>query len=82
VLKGELTFYALDVNQVVKAGPGTFVHLPPDRPHRFANESSQEVEALIMTAPAGIEKMFLRIGTPSLSAKTVHGRSDSEQIWR
>lgn len=65
VLKGELTLYALDVDQVVKAGPGTFVHLPPDRPHRFANESDQEVETLIMAVPAGIEKMFMQVGTPS-----------------
>ena len=65
VLKGELTFYALDVDQVVKAGPGTFVHLPPDRPHRFANEGDQEVETLIMAIPAGIEKMFMEVGTPS-----------------
>ena len=65
VLSGELTFYAMDVNQVVKAGPGTFVYLPPERPHRFANESDQPAEALILMAPAGLEKMFLQVGTPS-----------------
>ena len=81
VLKGELTFYALDVNQVVKAGPGAFVHLPPGRPHRFANESSEEVEALIMAAPAGIEKMFLRIGTPSDKPLPM-GPGDVEQLLK
>ena len=65
VLKGELTFYALDVQQVLKVGAGGFVHLPPDRPHRFVNESGQEVEALIVAIPAGIEKMFMQVGTPS-----------------
>ena len=65
VLSGELTFYALDIEQVIRAGPGTFVHLPPDRPHRFANEGSQAVEALIILAPSGLEKMFAQVGKPS-----------------
>ncbi|MBS2035784.1 cupin domain-containing protein [bacterium] len=65
VLSGELTFYALDVNEVVRAGAGTFVHLPPERPHRFANESEQAAEALILIAPAGLEKMFAQVGIPS-----------------
>lgn len=81
VLKGELTFYALDVNQVVKAGPGTFVHLPPNRPHRFANESGQEAEALILAAPAGLEKMFLEIGTPSDKALPM-GPADVEKLLK
>ena len=81
VLKGELTFYALDVNEVVKAGPGSFVHLPPHRPHRFANESSEDVEALIMAIPAGIEKMFLQIGTPS-DKPIPMGPGDVEQLLR
>lgn len=65
MLSGELTFYALDVNEVVRAGAGTFVHLPPERPHRFANESEQAAEALILIAPAGLEKMFAQVGIPS-----------------
>ena len=66
VLRGEVTFYVED--QSFKAGPGTFVHLPEDRPHRFANESAEDAEMLLLCAPAGFEKMFFEVGTPSQSA--------------
>ena len=65
VLKGEITFYALDQNKVVKGGPGAFIHLPQGKPHRFANESGEVAEMLIWTTPGTLGNMFRQAGTPS-----------------
>lgn len=71
VLKGELTFYAVDTGEVSRGGPGFFIYLPSNRPHRFANESGELAEALILATPAGLEQMFFEAGTKSERALPV-----------
>lgn len=65
VLKGTLTFYALAEGRVVQGGPGFFIQLPQGRPHRFANETDQPAETLVLAAPAGLEQMFCEGGVES-----------------
>ncbi len=59
VLEGEVVFRA-DGERIV-AGPGVYLNIPRDVPHRFENESDATVRMLIVFAPAGIERMFERM---------------------
>ena len=59
VIEGALTFWA-DGNEV-EAGPGTFIHMPRDVPHRFENRSDQPAKMLFWFAPAGLEGMFVEM---------------------
>lgn len=61
VLEGEITF-RLD-GQPIVAGPNTFLNMPIGSVHSFKNESDQPARMLITVAPAGLEKMFLEVGT-------------------
>ncbi len=65
MLKGVMTFYTLDDGASVQAGPGTFVHLPEGRPHRFGNESGQDVEMLIWASSPALGQMFREVGRAS-----------------
>ena len=56
VLEGTLTFFTSE--GTVRAGPGTFVHVPRDAIHGFKNQSDKPARVLIWFAPAGIERMF------------------------
>jgi quercetin dioxygenase-like cupin family protein len=60
VLEGTITFHA--DGQRVEAGPGTFLHAPIGVPHSFRNETQQTARVLLLVAPAGLEKMFQRVG--------------------
>jgi mannose-6-phosphate isomerase-like protein (cupin superfamily) len=53
ILEGELTFTV--ENEVVTAGPGTFVLVPPGLRHTFANEGDAVVRMLNVHAPAGFD---------------------------
>jgi mannose-6-phosphate isomerase-like protein (cupin superfamily) len=53
VLEGELTF-SVDGEEVV-AGPGTFVLVPPEVPHTFANRSDAVARFINVHAPAGFD---------------------------
>jgi mannose-6-phosphate isomerase-like protein (cupin superfamily) len=53
VLEGELTF-TVDGDEVV-AGPGTFVLVPPDVQHTFANRSDAVARCINIHAPAGFD---------------------------
>jgi mannose-6-phosphate isomerase-like protein (cupin superfamily) len=53
VLEGELTF-VVDEEEVV-AGPGTFVLVPPDVPHTFANRGDSVARFVNVHAPAGFD---------------------------
>ena len=56
VIEGELTFVV--GNQRFTAGPGTFVWLPRDTPHTFANLGDEPVRAVGVIVPGGLENMF------------------------
>jgi mannose-6-phosphate isomerase-like protein (cupin superfamily) len=58
ILEGELTFM-VDDEQVV-AGPGTFVLVPPQVPHTFANRGDVVARFINVHAPAGFDLRFER----------------------
>jgi quercetin dioxygenase-like cupin family protein len=62
VLEGEMTFQLGEDRFVV--GDGTFLNMPVGSLHCFKNESQRTARMLISVAPAGLEKMFLEVGTP------------------
>lgn len=62
VLEGEMTFQ-LGKDRFV-ACEGTFVNMPVGSLHCFKNESDKTARLLISLAPAGLERMFLEVGTP------------------
>jgi hypothetical protein len=45
-------------DRVTEVGPETLVWLPRGIPHTFANRGDEEVWAVGVTSPAGIEAMF------------------------
>ena len=53
VLEGELTFI-VDGDEVV-AGPGTFVLVPPQVQHTFANRSDSVARCINVHSPAGFD---------------------------
>jgi hypothetical protein len=56
VIEGELTVVVGD--ERVIAGPSTFVWLPRDIPHTFANLGDEAVRAVGLIVPGGLEGMF------------------------
>jgi mannose-6-phosphate isomerase-like protein (cupin superfamily) len=57
ILEGEMTF--VFGNEEAKAGPGTFVLVPPGVEHGFRNDTDRSVRMLNIHAPAGFDR---RIG--------------------
>ena len=53
MLEGELTF-TVDGEELV-AGPGTFVLVPPEVPHTFANRGDHAARFVNVHAPAGFD---------------------------
>ena len=53
MLDGEVTF-VVDDEEVV-AGPGTFVLVPPEVPHTFANRGDEPARFVNVHAPAGFD---------------------------
>ena len=62
VTEGEYLFGGEDWE--VRAGPGTFVHAPKGLLHWWRNSGDGPGRHLEIFVPAGLEKMFLEIGTP------------------
>lgn len=62
IIEGVLTFTA--AGRTFTAGPGESVHIPRGVVHTFRNESAARARMLVICQPAGIERMFLEIGTP------------------
>ena len=60
VLEGELVFWAS--GERVLAGPGTFINIPKGVVHHFKNESDRTARLVFFFVPAGLEKMFEKMG--------------------
>lgn len=60
VLEGQITLQIGD--EMLVAGPGTFVNLPIGNPHSFRNESGMTARMLISLTPSGLEDYFFEIG--------------------
>jgi quercetin dioxygenase-like cupin family protein len=61
ILEGEITFF-LDGQRIV-ATAGQFANVSVGTLHAFKNESDQPARMLITVGPAGLEQMFLEVGT-------------------
>ena len=80
VLEGEMTFRAGD--DKVRAGAGTFVHLPPGLAHSFKNESGEPARMIITVTPAGLEEMFFEVGAELAEGATTALPPTQEEIER
>ena len=60
VFEGQLSLYA--DGKLASAGPGDSVILPTGLPHAFRNRTSEPVRMLIVTAPAGFDRMISLVG--------------------
>jgi quercetin dioxygenase-like cupin family protein len=63
ILEGQATYFAGDA--VIQAQAGSYVYLPRDVPHSFLVGGSSPVRLLQWTYPAGVEKFFVELGTPT-----------------
>jgi quercetin dioxygenase-like cupin family protein len=61
VLEGEFEFTCGD--DVVRGGPGTFVHSPRGVPHCYCNVGATTGRMLFGFTPAGIEAFFAELGS-------------------
>ena len=90
----EETFYVLEGecvwqvgNELVRAKPGTFVHIPPGVPHSIANTSDKPARVLQTISPSGHEQFFEELeklvarGNPDPDAVAeLRNRYDTEQL--
>lgn len=79
----EETFYVLEGEcewqigeERVKAGPGTYVFIPPGVPHSIGNATTRPARMLMTVSPPGHEHYFEELAT--LVARA--GRPDPKQI--
>jgi quercetin dioxygenase-like cupin family protein len=80
LLRGNLAIYDGDTRH--ETGPGTFIHLPRDGRHRFANESNEPAEMLIFVFPAGFEQMLAEVGQAWPDASIPAPHPTAEEIAR
>ena len=80
VLEGELTV-TVDGQRLVLAS-GAFANLPIGSVHSFKNEGTATVRMLILIAPAGLEQMFLEVGTPLPAGAMEAEHPSQEEIGR
>jgi quercetin dioxygenase-like cupin family protein len=91
----EETFYVLEGEcqwrigeQLVSAGPGTYVFIPPGVPHNIGNVSDKPARMLMTVSPPGHEHYFeelvkiaARGGPPDASAiAELRSRYDTDQL--
>lgn len=63
ILEGEVEFLAN--GRTFTAGAGSFVYLPKGRLHMHRNAGDTPARALVLVAPAGIEKFIEEVGMPA-----------------
>lgn len=80
VLEGEITFSVDDKPTV--AGPGTFVQMPVGVWHSFRNNSDRPARMIISVAPAGLEQMFIEVGTTVAVGATTIAPPSPEEIGK
>lgn len=78
ILEGEILFRIGEERIVATAG--MFANMPVGTPHSFKNESSKPAKMLISVAPAGLEQMFLEVGTPVANGTTTAAPPGKDEI--
>ncbi|MFO1022284.1 MAG: cupin domain-containing protein [Planctomycetales bacterium] len=76
ILEGEITFQIGEDRIVATAG--MFANMPIGTPHAFKNETDRPARMIITVAPAGIEEMFLEIGSEASPGMTVSPPTKAE----
>jgi quercetin dioxygenase-like cupin family protein len=69
ILEGEFEFLA--DGRTFTAGPGSFVYLPKGRLHMHKNAGDTPARALVLLAPAGVEKFIEEAGAPATDVPSV-----------
>jgi mannose-6-phosphate isomerase-like protein (cupin superfamily) len=64
VIDGEVTFKCGD--EILEAGPGSFVFLPRGIPHTFVIEGDTPARMLVLCTPGGFEGYHIEGGTPAV----------------
>lgn len=84
VMEGEFEF--LKGDQMVRAGAGTFVHVPPGVLHAFRNTGTGPARFLAIVTPGGLhEKLLGELGEPAQGESLPplpEGRPDLERVVR
>lgn len=80
VLSGRVAFQ-IDGSEV-SVERGGFVHLPVGVRHRFENPSTEAAEMLILTAPAGLEKLFDAVGRTWHDPSVLPGPPERAEVDR
>lgn len=80
VLEGEITFTVGDQQWVATAGMSA--NMPVGIVHAFSNRSDLPAKMLITVAPAGLEKMFFKVGVPVAAGTTTAAPPTREEVER
>ena len=80
VLEGELEF--IDDGHAFTAGPGSFVYLPRGRLHVHRNAGETPARALVLVAPAGVERFIEEAGEPAADTSSVPPPPEMPQLQR
>ncbi len=80
VLEGELEF--LVGGERIRAGAGSFVHVPTGALHTYENVGTVPARFLTLMVPAGLEKFFEEVGKPGTdpSSPPPFGEEDVEKL--
>jgi mannose-6-phosphate isomerase-like protein (cupin superfamily) len=81
VIEGEISVFLGD--ERIDAGPGAFVFVPKGAAHTWLVRSEQ-AEALLTLAPAGLESFFAEVGVPVVAGEPKSGpmEVDMEEMNR
>ena len=80
ILEGEFEFTA--DSRTFTAGPGSFVHLPKGGLHLHRNAGDTPARALVLHAPAGVERLVEDAGEPATDASSVPPPPEMPEIQR
>ncbi|HEX2183194.1 MAG TPA: quercetin 2,3-dioxygenase [Rubrobacteraceae bacterium] len=79
VLEGEMEFWA--GGDTIRAGAGSFVHIPRGTLHTFKNVGTTPARFLGTVMPGGFEKFFLEVGEPATDGSSPpEGPPDVERL--
>jgi len=78
IIEGEITF-TVNCEKIV-ALAGMFANMPVGTPHSFKNESNVQAKILISVPPAGLERMFFKVGVPLTEGTTTALPPTKEEI--
>jgi quercetin dioxygenase-like cupin family protein len=83
VIEGEIHATFRGKEQVVRTGET--IHIPSNAPHQFQNRSDRPARMLCICSPAGVEDLFMKVGT-SVTSRTAPppnlGKAGQRDLFR